>query len=119
MRISTAFLQNTKAIFDSRVYPNYAPQNTPRPFCVYVTTNTTKENTVDDGFTGDSKVLLDAYIFADDSEKIQDLKDDVIAAMQAQTDLPSCSVLSDAYSFNEVVQAHVIVINFVMWEQLT
>lgn len=119
MQASTAFFDTVKSIFKSRVFPNYAPETTPKPFLVYTEPSSTKENSIDSGFSGDSKIQFDAYIFADDYDEVKRLKDDVITAMEAQTLLPSCSVLSDTYSFEDSVQSHVIMISFVIWEQTT
>lgn len=119
MQSSTVFYNTVRSLFKSRVYPNYAPEDTPKPFLVYTEPTSTKENSIDGGFSGDSKIKFDAYLFADDYDEVKSLKDAVIAAMEAQTVLPSCSVLSDAYSYNETVASHVIMISFVIWEQTT
>lgn len=118
MRANEVFYARTEFLFKGRVKPNRMEEGAQRPFMVY-TESAEPENTIDEGFTGESKVRLQAWIFADDYDEVKKLRDAVIRVMQLQTDLESCSVSSQQIQYEEQTQSHFVVVDFVMWESTT
>ena len=118
MRANEVFYACTERLFKGRVKPNRMDEKTPRPFMVY-TESADPENTIDGGHTGENKVRLQAWIFADDYDEVKKLRDAVIRVRELQTDLESCSVAGQQYQYEEQTQSHLVVVDFVMWESTT
>lgn len=118
MRANEVFYARTERLFNGRVKPNRMDEGTPRPFMVY-TESADPENTIDEGYTGENKVRLQAWIFANDYDEVKKLCDSVIRVMELQTDLESCSVAGQQYQYEEQTQSHLVVVDFVMWESMT
>lgn len=118
MRANEVFYACTERLFKGRVKPNRMTENVARPFMVY-TESAEPENTIDGGFTGENKVRLQAWIFADDYDEVKKLCDAVIRVMELQTDLESCSVAGQQYQYEDQTQSHLVVVDFVMWESTT
>lgn len=120
MRVSEAIFANLSPVFGaSQIWPNAAPEDVNYPMMIYVIANRELLNTVECGYTHHAKNRVQIYVFAKEFEEAESLRDQVISIMNNQTDLPSCLALSDSYQFESTVQAHLIVIEFSMWEQTT
>ena len=118
MRVSEAIVKNLVPLMgDRNVWPNAAPEDAAYPLVIYVEANREPINTLDCNFINNVKVRVQMYVFAKEFEECEVLRDKVIKIMTEQTDLPSCLALSDSYQFESTVQAHLIVIEFSMWEQ--
>lgn len=117
MRVSEAIFKNLSPIFgEKRVWPNAAPEDVNYPMIIYVIANREMINTIDCGYLGHAKNRVQVYIFAKEFEECETLRDKVIKIMTEQTDLPSCLAINDSYQFESTVQAHLIVVEFSMWE---
>lgn len=117
MRVSEAIYKHLAPIFGERqVWPNAAPEDAEYPMIIYVIANRELLNTVDVGYLGHAKCRVQLYIFAKEFEEVEQLRDQVIQVMTAQTDLPSTYANTDNYQFESTVQAHLIVVEFSMWE---
>lgn len=118
MRVSEAIYKNLSPLLGEKgVWPNAAPEDAEYPMMIYIETNREHLNTLDAGFIGHAKVRVQMYVFAKEFEEVETLRDNIVTVMLQQTDLPSCLVISDQYQFESTVQAHLIVIEFSMWEQ--
>lgn len=120
MRVSEAIYKHLPPLFlagEKGVWPNAAPEDVEYPMVIYIETNREHLNTLDAGFINHSKVRVQMYVFAKEFEEVETLRDNIVTVMLQQTDLPSCLVISDQYQFESTVQAHLIVIEFSMWEQ--
>jgi len=117
MRVSEALNKHLSIIFgEDAVWPNVAPEDTKYPMVIYIETNREPVNTIDLGYINNSKVRVQCYVFAKEFEEAEELRDKVVKIMTEQTDLLSCLYLSDQYQFESTVQAHLIMIEFSMWE---
>lgn len=118
MRVSEAIYKHLAPVFgEKQVWPNAAPEDAEYPMIISVIANRELVNTLDCGYLGHAKCRVQLYIFAKEFEECEALRDKVIKIMTEQTDLPSCLALSDSYQFESTVQAHLIVVEFSMWEQ--
>lgn len=118
MRVSEAIFKNLSPLLGEKgVWPNAAPEDATYPMMIYVVANREALNTLDGGFISHAKCRVQMYVFAKEFEEVEKLRDDIISIMDQQTDLPSCLFISDQYQFESTVQAHLIVIEFSMWEQ--
>ncbi len=117
MRVSEAIYKHLAPIFGERqVWPNAAPEDAEYPMIIYVIANRELVNTLDFGYLGHAKCRVQLYIFAKEFEEVEQLRDQVIQVMTNQTDLPSTYANTDNYQFESTVQAHLIVVEFSMWE---
>lgn len=121
MQVSEAITKNLKSLFGNgdRIWANVAPEDAKYPMLIYTEDNSDKLNTIDDGFTGHSKVSVRFWVFGKEYTKLKELKDQIVAVMAVQTDLKSCIYLRDQYQFEEQTQSHLIVLEFSMWEKTT
>lgn len=118
MRVSEAIYKNLSPLLGEKgVWPNAAPEDAEYPMMIYIETNREHLNTLSDGFINHAKVRVQMYVFAKEFEEVETLRDNIVTVMLQQNDLPSCLVISDQYQFESTVQAHLIVIEFSMWEQ--
>ena len=118
MRVSEAIYKHLAPVFgEKQVWPNAAPEDVKYPMIIYAISNRELLNTVDCGYLEHAKNRVQIYVFAKEFEECEALRDKVIKIMTEQTDLPSCLAISDSHQFESTVQAHVIMIDFSMWEQ--
>lgn len=118
MRANEVFFDSTEGLFKGRVKPNYMDEKAVKPYMIY-TESAEAETTIDGGYTGENKVRLQAWIFADSYDEVKKLRDAVIRVMELQTDLESCSVAGQQYQYEDQTQSHLVVVDFVMWEKTT
>lgn len=104
-------------IFNNRIWPNAAPEDAGYPFMVYTESTSEKLNTIDEGFINHCKNRVQMYVFSKDYSEVKTLKDQIIAAMQNQTDIKNCLPINDQYQFETQTQSHLIVIEYSLWEQ--